>query len=114
VIGLIDGTLIRLNATPPGPEGGRFRCRKGYPALNALCIVDYRGRFSYVNCRWPGSAHDAFILQSGEVWRAFENPHPGEAIGPNYSILGDSGFALKPWCMTPFRNVRLSSDVLFN
>lgn len=53
MIGLVDGTLIPLQATPSGPDGGSYRCRKGgYPAINALCAIDHRGAISYINAEF--------------------------------------------------------------
>ncbi|XP_055714296.1 uncharacterized protein LOC129808542 [Phlebotomus papatasi] len=52
--------------------------------------------------RYPGSTHDSFIWNHSSVKPFMENLHKDH---PNeYHLLGDSGYALRPWMMTPFGN----------
>ena len=48
---------------------------------------------------FPGSCHDSWVLAQSAVFEEFER---GE-YGP-YMILGDSGYPLKNWLMTPFND----------
>ena len=59
VIGCIDGSFIPIKR-PPINEN-IFVCRKGYHALNVLVVNKVDLSFSYINARFPGSAHDAYI-----------------------------------------------------
>ena len=54
-----------------------------------------------INCvvRWPGAVHDARILRNSDLFEDFE--------GGNYLtgvILGDSGYMVRDWLMTPLRD----------
>ena len=51
-------------------------------------------RFTNVVVRWPGATHDAFILANSAL--------PGIMEGVNGWLLGDSGYPLKKWLLTPF------------
>lgn len=48
--------------------------------------------------RWPGGTHDAFILQQSALYRYME-ANQGQGW-----LLGDSGYPLKVWLITPLGN----------
>lgn len=88
---------VRIQA--PTAHEHLFVNRKGYHSRNSLkavCDSDLR----FLNCvtRWPGSIHDSRILQNSQLCLAFEQ---GVIDGV---MLGDSGYPLKPWLLTPFLN----------
>ena len=57
-----------------------------------------------------GSTHDAFILRNSDVWDTFEeNENP-----PNGWLLGDQGYMLKPWLLTPISTPNTSAENQFN
>ncbi|XP_053949355.1 putative nuclease HARBI1 [Anastrepha ludens] len=59
-------------------------------------------RIRYVNAQYPGSNHDDHIWNVSSARNFFENKHlNGER---NIWLLGDAGYALEPWSMTPFRS----------
>lgn len=86
VAGAIDGTLVPIQGMA-GDEEPSFICRKGFHAINILC-------FTNIAVRWPGSTHDSFILANSFL--------PQIMRGVNGWFLGDSGFPLKKWLLTPF------------
>ncbi|XP_052390499.1 putative nuclease HARBI1 [Carassius gibelio] len=96
VVGAIDGTHVRIQA-PPAHEH-LFVNRKGYHSLNIQAVCDSDLRFLNCVARWPGSLHDSRILQNSQLCLAFEQ---GIIDGV---LLGDSGYPLKPWLLTPFLN----------
>jgi hypothetical protein len=50
-------------------------------------------RFTNIVVKWPGSTHDSFILNNSGI--------PDAMTGINGWLLGDSGYPLKKWLMTP-------------
>ena len=96
VIGAIDGTHIRI--VKPNRDEYQYVNRKLYHSLNVQAVCDADGKFTNMEVRWPGSAHDSFILRQSCVWDYMENtPFHGY-------ILGDSGYPLRQWLMTPLAN----------
>ena len=57
--GAIDGTHIPLEK--PIENSSDYFCYKHYFSLNILATCDYHGPFMDVDCRWPGSLHDAKV-----------------------------------------------------
>ncbi|KAL6734911.1 hypothetical protein Aduo_005399 [Ancylostoma duodenale] len=71
-----------------------------------IAVVDARGRFLYINCRFPGSCHDSPIWRRSEASRIFET---GRAT-PGYRLLGDAGFANSASITTPYRTTVAQHD----
>ncbi|KAI8433384.1 hypothetical protein MSG28_015424 [Choristoneura fumiferana] len=98
VIGIIDGTLIPIDA--PTTDEPAFVDRKGGHSINCMMVCGPQYQFFYVSANWPGSVHDARVLRRSTLYSAMEQ----ENIFPNGVILGDSGYPLKTWLMTPLHN----------
>ena len=99
VIGCVDCTHVKI-ATPADNEH-EYVNRKNDHTINVQLICDADA--SIMNCvvRWPGSVHDARILRESPVFTMFETmPRPLEDF-----ILGDSGYMLRDWLLTPYINV---------
>ncbi|XP_071963309.1 putative nuclease HARBI1 [Antedon mediterranea] len=97
VIGAVDGTHVRIQA--PTVDEFVYVNRKGYHSLNIQVVCDANMRFTNCVVRWPGSTHDSRIFRESGLGVAFEN---GEM--PEGYLLGDSGYALRPFLLTPFIN----------
>lgn len=108
VIGVIDCTHIKIQS-PGGPRAEIFRNRKGYFSLNCQIISDSKNIITNMVSRWPGSAHDSNILQNSAIYRRFQNNEMDNGI-----LLGDSGYPLKNFLMTPLNNPRDRGEALFN
>ena len=52
-------------------------------------------RFTNIVCKYGGSAHDAYILANSCI------PDIMEQLPNGGWLLGDSGYPLRPWLMTP-------------
>ena len=93
MVGCVDGTHIRIQS--PSEQEYEYVNRKGYRSLNVQLICDADCRI--INCviKWLGSTHNSRILKESAIFREFEE---GQHKG---IILGDSGYALKGWLMTP-------------
>ncbi|CAC5380115.1 HARBI1 [Mytilus coruscus] len=91
-----------------GDDEPNFVCRKGYHAINVQAVVDHKLRFTNVVVRWPGSTHDAFILQQSALYR-----HMDTNLNAGW-LLGDSGYPLKVWLITPLANPSNPQEQRFN
>ncbi|KAJ3662030.1 hypothetical protein Zmor_006397 [Zophobas morio] len=89
VIGCIDCTHIAIVPPPKNnpllPEKA-FVNRKGFHSINCQLICDSRLKIMNVVASYPGSTHDSFI------WRNLD-----------FFLLGDSGYPLRSWLLTPVR-----------
>ncbi|KAJ8914229.1 hypothetical protein NQ315_003592 [Exocentrus adspersus] len=94
VIGAVDGTHIRIRS----PRG-----------QNAEVISNARRDIIDLIARWPGSAHDATVLNSSNVRKEFENNMHSE-----YFLLGDSAYPVKEYLLTPLQNPAGEAEQLYN
>ena len=96
VIGVINGTHIRIVA--PKEQEDVFVNRKGYHSINVQVVFDANYRILDILTKWPGSVHDARILNGSGVTALFE----WGRVPPGSHLLGDSGYPSKPWLLTPY------------
>ncbi|KAJ8910059.1 hypothetical protein NQ315_013314 [Exocentrus adspersus] len=73
--------------------------RKGYHSINVQLIADSNLKIINVCARYPGSTNDAFIWMNSNVQTLLQNLHG--AGHNNYFLLGDSGYPLRSWLLTP-------------
>ena len=93
IVGCIDGTHVRIQA--PSEHEYLYVNRKGYHSINVQIVCNSDMGIVDLVARWPGSTHDARILRESALQREFE------AGRINGLLLGDSGYPLKRWLMTP-------------
>ena len=58
-------------------------------------------KFINIVARWPGSTHDSHIFRTSSFSNYLENNQQNLEDG---IFLGDSGYALKPYLMTPYND----------
>jgi hypothetical protein len=101
-IGAIDCTHIAI-ITPkvdhPIMPAAAYLNRKGYYSINMQGICDSRMVFLNVNCRYPGATHDSAIWEMSTVYNYLRRRY--EEGVRNTWLIGDSGYPLQPWLMTP-------------
>ncbi len=68
--------------------------RKRFHSLDVQAVCNPNGKFTNIVARWPGLAHDSWILKQSQLWEAFES---GQIEG---TILGYSGYPCQPWLFT--------------
>ena len=96
-IGALDGTHIAAKVSEEVAPA--YRNRKGWISQNVLACCELDNLlFTYVLAGWEGSAHDGSVLEA-----AFDT---GFHIPAGKFYLADAGYALTPWCITPYRGVR--------
>lgn len=108
VMGTIDCTHIKISGQG-GDDGEIFRNRKQYLSINVQSIASADLKFQDIVARWPGSTHDSLIFNSSRVKQRFENGEFEPGI-----LLGDGGYKLEMYLMTPFRNPATESETRYN
>lgn len=108
VIGCVDGTHIKIQA-PGGEDAKIYGNRKGYFSMHVQVVSDAHLRNSDIVCRWLGSTHDVTIFNNSRICARFEL---GEF--DNSLLLGDSGYIIKPFLLTPVLNQVTRAEQLLN
>ncbi|KAB0805700.1 hypothetical protein PPYR_02670 [Photinus pyralis] len=101
IVGAVDCTHIAIVAPPinhPDYPAILFYNRKGYYSLNVQIICDANLKILALNARYPGSVHDAAIWGTSQIRQNLYNSYQA---GHTSYLLGDSGYPLEPWLMTP-------------
>ncbi|XP_023312753.1 putative nuclease HARBI1 [Anoplophora glabripennis] len=109
VIGALDCTHIPI-LSPGGNMGEIFRNRKGYFSINVQAVCDANLLIRNIVVRWPGSVHDSTIFNNSHLSLLFEN----EGIPRGFILLGDNGYPLRPFLMTPLLNPETQADQRYN
>jgi len=94
--GAVDGTMVPVHL--PERMQPAFRCRKGFVAQNVFAACDFDMRLLFVLAGIEGSCCDSRLWQF-----AFDQ---GFTVPEGEFYLGDAGFALSFYCVTPYRGVR--------
>ncbi|XP_067204232.1 putative nuclease HARBI1 [Linepithema humile] len=111
VIGCIDCTHIAIFPPQvhnvPNPEH-LYVNRKGYHSINVQLVCDWRLLILNINATYPGSTHDSYIWNNSNLKVGMETIH---RTWPNmtFFLLGDSGYPLRPWLLTPVANAEENS-----
>lgn len=108
IIGLVDGTHIRISA--PSAFEPEYVNRKSYHSINVQVVCDSEDKFINVVARWPGATHDSRILRNSSVWESFESGFYEQGT----YILGDSGYPCKDWLLTPYAVPRRREEERYN
>ena len=108
--GCIDGTHIPIRR--PLESSQEYYNYKNFFSLSVQAVCDYRGMFMDVDCRWPGSVHDAKVFANssiGKMLRENNMMRTFQTIGyekiPNY-IIGDPAYPLTPYLMKEYESCR--------
>ncbi|KAJ8930398.1 hypothetical protein NQ314_016793 [Rhamnusium bicolor] len=115
IIGCIDCTHIAIvppkTNDPVYPER-IYANRKNYHSLNVQLVCDERMKILHVNLRFPGSSHDSHIWNNSNIEPVPRNIH--ERGNGGYFLLGDSGYPLRPWLLTPVANAETEEEEAYN
>ena len=109
IVGLIDGTQIPLYTPFHPADEAVYVNRKGFHAINVQIVCDRNLKIFNLDAGFPGSCHDAYILRNSHVWERFESNNM-----PNSWLLGDSGYPVKSWPLTPFLNPTNQAQERYN
>lgn len=100
---------MKLECFAGGTSAEVFRNRKSFFSLNVQTVSGYDLRILDVVAKYPGSTHDSFIFGNSYLRDRFEC---GEF--QDFILLGDSGYPLKQYLMTPLRNPQTRGEKLYN
>ncbi|MPC63536.1 putative nuclease HARBI1 [Portunus trituberculatus] len=101
IVGCIDCTHVVISK-PPGDRSEVFRNRKGKFSINVQGVCGPQLQFFNIVTRWPGSAHDSNIFARSRLCAEMEGgAHRG-------ILLGDAGYACRPFVFTPLRAPQMS------
>uniref|UniRef100_A0A1L8DIS7 Putative harbinger-4 pst n=1 Tax=Nyssomyia neivai TaxID=330878 RepID=A0A1L8DIS7_9DIPT len=100
VVGSIDGAHLPI--LKPGTDEHMFLNRKSYHSLNAMVVCDHNLRIMAFNARYGGAAHDSFVYKESPLRTLLYQEFINGDI--RSWLLGDSGYPLEPWLLTPYRN----------
>lgn len=70
VVGLIDGTLIRIDA--PIADEPAFVDRNNNHSINLTLVAGPKHAFYFASCKCPGSVHDSRALRVSNLWQQWE------------------------------------------
>ncbi|CAI6377470.1 unnamed protein product [Macrosiphum euphorbiae] len=98
-IGAVDGTQIAI--TPPNEIDELYQehlyiNRKQYHSINCQIVTDADLKILSINAKFPGRSHDAYVWKNSTI-----RSHLLETNAKNTFLIGDSGYPLEPWCITP-------------
>lgn len=106
VIGAIDCSHVAIIApktNDPHRPGIAYYNRKGFYSLNVQVICDAHMKILNCNARFPGSTHDSAIWGLSVVKRHLEEKYFANELYSSW-LIGDSGYPLQPWLITPIEN----------
>lgn len=92
-----------------GEDPEIYRNRKGYFSLNVQTVSDASLKIRNIVARWPGSCHDKTIFNNSRLKYNFE---AGQF--ENFHLIGDSGYTLTKYLLTPHENPRTEPERLYN
>ncbi|XP_017473642.1 PREDICTED: putative nuclease HARBI1 [Rhagoletis zephyria] len=108
VVGCIDCTHVKIQS-PGGVNAEIFRNREGYFSYNVQAVCNANLEITDLVCRWPGSAHDANIFNNSRIKHRFELNQFKDCF-----ILGDSGYGVSRYMMTPLLHPNTAAERLYN
>ena len=108
VVGAIDGTHIRIIA--PTENEHEFVNRKNFHSINTQVVFDAQYNILDIVAKWPGSTHDARILDQCGIKGMFDRNVPQTSC----HMLGDSAYPCKRWLLTPYRQPQTEVQAAYN
>lgn len=107
VLGAIDCTHVQIRA--PAVHGVIYVNRKGNHSINIQVVCDAFQNIINVCANFPGSSHDAFIMDNSAIPAIFGRDPP-----PDGWLIGDNGYPSKTWLLVPYVRPTTVRQISFN
>ncbi|XP_039234356.1 uncharacterized protein LOC113996650 [Pipra filicauda] len=107
VLGLVGAMHVALRA--PAEDEPLFRNAGNFHSINMQVVCDRAGAITNVVAKFPGSCPNAAVLENSALARLMEGARP-EGVW----LLGDHGYPLKPWLLTPIEGARGAAELRYN
>ncbi|KAI4455646.1 hypothetical protein MML48_9g00004124 [Holotrichia oblita] len=107
-VGAIDAHILKFNHLEEMMQR-ITEIEKVFFSINTQVICNANLTITNIVCRWPGASHDANIFRNSNIHNKFENVEFGNAL-----LLGDSGYGVKSYMMTPLANPQTPAEHLYN
>ncbi|KOB76768.1 Uncharacterized protein OBRU01_05136, partial [Operophtera brumata] len=88
-----------------GDNAELYRNRKDVFSINTQVVADADLKIRDIVARWPGSVHDSTIFSNSRVKFLMDSQQLGSCC-----LLGDRGYALKKYLLTPMNREDLPSS----
>ncbi|KAI8121770.1 putative nuclease HARBI1 [Lucilia cuprina] len=112
VIGAVDCTHVQIKR-PKSDVESCYLNRKGYHSQNVQLICDFNLKILGGFARFGGSAHDAYIWEASQINALMQQRFETNRSDHTW-LLGDSGYPLRPWIITPYRSSATEDEKRFN
>ncbi|KAJ8915416.1 hypothetical protein NQ315_008306, partial [Exocentrus adspersus] len=109
IIGCLDCTHIAI--VPPNSNDPAHP-EKSYHSINVQLVCDENMKILHVNARFPGSIHDSHIWSNSNIEPILRNIYRRGNAG--YYLLGDSGYPLRAWLLTPLAQPQTEEELAYN
>lgn len=115
-VGSIDGKHVTIQC--PGNSGSDYFCYKKFFSIVLIAIVDPLYKFLVVDVGSYGRHSDSGIFENSAFYKESiqgrsllpDKPLPGSNDPVPHVLIGDEGFALKPYLMRPFPRAAAVQD----
>lgn len=109
IVGVIDGTHVAI--LKPTENEQNYMNRKGFHSINTQIICDHKVKIRSIFANYGGSTHDSFIWRTCQAQQFINDIYQ---TGERCWFIGDSGYPLQPYLLTPFRNPENEHERRYN
>ncbi|KAJ8915344.1 hypothetical protein NQ315_008231 [Exocentrus adspersus] len=112
VLGAVDCTHIKLQSPDFNTDPTLLKTSetaKDIFSLNIQVVCNADNQIIDIVARWPGASHDSYIFNNSAIKAKFERGDMNSFV-----LLGDSGYPLRSYLLTPLENTNNPAQNLYN
>ncbi|XP_055640385.1 putative nuclease HARBI1 isoform X2 [Toxorhynchites rutilus septentrionalis] len=106
VMGCIDGTHVSIIL--PARDKQLYHNSEGFHSLNVMLVCDHTLTIRYLDANHPGSSHKSSAWNDSLLKETLADRY--DSGDKNTWLIGDAGFPLEPFLITPFRTDKNTSE----